>query len=79
MIRRPKVDLYSHERIKKFFMVKFFITFYLIKYHKYAFHNKLFLSVNSVQISALSCLESLDNKKGVHFEKKATHKKMFNS
>ena len=95
MIRGPKIELYSSEHVDEvFFMVKSFVTFYLIQYNKNAFHDKLFLSVyfilqmelyfpdlvrNHSQISVLDCLESVDNKKDVYLEKKATCKTVFNS
>ena len=67
-------------------MVKSFVTLYLIQYHKNAYHDELFLSVYSIlqmefhflglvknhsQISAMSCLESVSNKKDVYLEKKS--------
>ena len=79
---------------KFFFMVKSFKTSYLIQYHKNPFHEELFLYIYSVlqmelylprliknhsQISALSCLESVANKKGVYLERKVTFNKIFNS
>ena len=74
-------------------MVKSLITFYLIQYHKNTFHNELFLSVYSIlqmelyfpglvknhsQISALGCLESVANKKGVYLQNNTTRKKNSN-
>ena len=85
MISGPKIELYSNEHFEKvFFMVKSFITFYLIQYHQNEFHDGLFVSLYSIlqmelyfpsfvrnhQISALGCLESVTNKKGVYLEKK---------
>ena len=78
MISGPKIKLYSNELFDKvFFMVKFFIAFYLIQYDQNAYHDGLFVSLYSIlqmglyfkslvknhHISALGCLESVNNKK----------------
>ena len=52
MIRGPKIELYSNERVDKvFFIIKSFITFYLIlldSLHKNVFHDGFFLSAYSI-------------------------------
>ena len=84
-MRAPKIELYSNEHVNKsFFIVKSFKIIYLIEYYKNTFYNKFFLYVysflqmelyflglvkNHGQVSALGCLESVANKKGVYLKK----------